>query len=250
MSALQKFKLGRKAVVTDSRTLRFSLYSAELPTPPESIMWNKGVAEFGMMLNDTLGDCTIACVGHATQIFTMNTAEEITLPDADIEQKYQAWCGYVPGDPSTDQGGIILNVLKAWRKHNIGGHQIRSFAAVDIRNSTELKSAIALFGGLDIGFNVPAYIMDGEEPALTWEINSQADNSIEGGHCVFVMGYDADWLYVISWGQVYRMSWAFWAEFVDEAWAILSLDFMNKNGVSASGFNQAQMDADQQAIAA
>jgi len=30
--------------------------------------WTKGITEWGMMMNDTLGDCTIAGVGHAVQV--------------------------------------------------------------------------------------------------------------------------------------------------------------------------------------
>ena len=56
-------KLGRKAIKTDSRTLALGRYlTPAVPPPPAAADWTKGIARWGMMLNDTLGDCTIAGV--------------------------------------------------------------------------------------------------------------------------------------------------------------------------------------------
>ena len=61
-----KMKLGRKAIKTDSRTLAFGDYlTPALPPPPKTADWTKGIASWGMMLNDTLGDCTIAALAHS-----------------------------------------------------------------------------------------------------------------------------------------------------------------------------------------
>ena len=68
------YRLGRKCVKTDSRTLRLAKYTADLPTPPASSDWTKGITQWGMMLNDTLGDCTIAGLGHALQVWTVNAS--------------------------------------------------------------------------------------------------------------------------------------------------------------------------------
>src|ERR1700679_451448 len=109
-------KLGRKAVLTDTRTMRLSRYfTATLPPPPPAVDWTKGVTAWGDMLNDELGDCTIAGLGHAVQIWTVNASKEITVLDAQVLSAYENWCGYNPSDPSTDQGGIELNVLKDFK---------------------------------------------------------------------------------------------------------------------------------------
>ncbi len=51
-------KLGRKAIKTDSRTLVFGDYlTPALPPPPPAAGWTKGIASWGVMLNDKLGDC-------------------------------------------------------------------------------------------------------------------------------------------------------------------------------------------------
>src|SRR5215471_10150806 len=75
MADHSKMKLGRKAVKTDTRTLMLGNYLAStLPPPPAAYDQTKGVTGWGMMMNDTLGDCTIAGLGHAVQVWTVNGA--------------------------------------------------------------------------------------------------------------------------------------------------------------------------------
>ena len=108
-----------------------------------------------MMLNDTLGDCTIAGVGHAVQVWTANAGAMVTMPDATIEQFYEQWDGYVPGNPSTDKGGIELDVLNDWQKGGFAGHALLAFADPKPANLTEIRQSIALFGGVYIGLSLP-----------------------------------------------------------------------------------------------
>src|SRR5271170_5227132 len=88
-------KLGRKAIKTDSRTLRLSRYfTAELPPPPKAVGWAHGIRQFGMLMNDTLGDCTIAGVGHAVQVLTANATKEAVITDDMALRYYESWDGY------------------------------------------------------------------------------------------------------------------------------------------------------------
>ena len=92
--------LGRKAVKTDTRTLRLAKYlTPTLPSPPPAVDWTKGITSFGEMLNNQIGDCTIAGLGHAIQIWSANTSTEVTLSDTIIQSAYEDWCGYDPNDP-------------------------------------------------------------------------------------------------------------------------------------------------------
>lgn len=241
-------RLGRKAVKTDSRTLRLARYmTAALAAPPASVDWSKGVAQFGMMKNDTLGCCTIAGVGHALQIWSANIGDEITVPDSVILSYYEEWDGYDPSDPSTDQGGIELDVLNDWQKGQFNGHELIAFADPTVSNMTEVEQAIALFGGLYIGLSVTAGVMANDnDPTIPWDVTPQA--SIDGGHCVYVTGYDATYIYFISWGQIYKMTRKYWATYVDEAHALISPDFIAANGLDPAGFNLTQLQADLAAI--
>lgn len=238
-------KLGRKAVVTDSRTLRLSkFFTNALPPPPPARDWTRGEKSWGEMLNDQLGCCTIAGLGHGGQIWTINASKEITIGDDLILQAYKDWCGY-DGTPATDQGGICLNVLKAFKAQGLGSVSLTAFASVLPANQTHVMQAINLFLGLYIGMDVPQYIMPnvGDTPAY-WDLAPKADNTIIGGHCVYLTGYDARGPKFISWGINYQMSWAYWGKFVDEAYSLISKNMIESVGVSPLGFSLEDLETD------
>ena len=123
MANLQAKKLGRRAVKTDSRTLRLSRYfTAQLPAPPPSVSYSKGVTSWGELLNDQLGCCTCAAIGHARQVWNLNTKGTLgNTTDAEVLGIYEKWCGYDPSNPSTDQGGICLDVLNDYKAQGFAG---------------------------------------------------------------------------------------------------------------------------------
>lgn len=238
-------KLGRKAVVTDSRTLRLSRYfTATLLPPPPARDWTRGEKSWGEMLNDQLGDCTCAGLGHAIQIWTANASRETTVTDEDVLGAYKSWCGY-DGTPATDQGGIELEVLKSFKAQGFAGHSLTAFASVLPANKLHVQQAINLFTGLYIGMDIPAYIMpdSGEIPPV-WDLAPKLDNTSIGGHCVYVTGYDANTVSFISWGTNWKMTWSWWAEFVDEAYALISKDQIERTGVSPLGFSLEDLETD------
>jgi hypothetical protein len=242
-------RLGRKAIKTDTRTLRLARYlMPALPAPPAQRDWTQGVTDWGMMLNDTLGDCTIAGCGHAVQVWTLNTANEMTVGDDSILAAYEQWDGYNPADPSTDQGGVELDVLTDWRNANFAGHALTGFAAANVLNLTEIQQAIDLFGGVYIGVELPLTAQEQSEWDVVPEDGSGASAAGSwGGHCVYVPAYDQTTFTCISWGAPLTMTIAFWQTYVDEAYALFSPDWMG-TGTAPSGFDQAQLAADLAAI--
>ena len=140
-----KMKLGKLPPRHDGRTLQLARYMKALPPPPAAVDWTKGITAFGMMLNDALGDCTIAGCGHAVQIWTANLGAEITVPDPTVEQFYEEWDGYDPADPSTDQGGVELDVLNSWRQGGFAGHILTGFADPHPANLEAVRQAIEPF---------------------------------------------------------------------------------------------------------
>ena len=149
-------KLGRREIRTDSRTLQLKKYiEAGLPAAPPAADWTKGIESWGMMLNDKLGDCTIASAAHAVQVWSANTSGEITVPDDQVLQYFELWDGYKPNDPSTDSGGVELNVLKNWQKGAFESHKLIAFAAAAFKSIDEIRQAIHLFGGVYIGVGLP-----------------------------------------------------------------------------------------------
>jgi hypothetical protein len=243
-------KLGRKAIKTDTRTLMLGDYlTPALPPPPPAADWTKGIASWGMMMNDTLGDCTIAGRQHAIQVWSANLGTEITLSDADTLMAYEQWCGYVDGDPSTDNGGVELDVLTDWKQKggSLDDHSLLAFADPKPLNLTEIQQSIALFGGVYIGLSLPLTAQTQDVWDVAPKGGANAKPGSWGGHCVFVPKYDQNGFTCITWGQLKTMTVAFWKKYCDEAHTLLSQDWFTAKG-SPNGFNLDQLQADLNAI--
>jgi len=241
-------KLGRKAIKTDSRTLMLAKYlTPALPLPPPTADWTRNITGWGMMMNDQLGDCTIAGVGHAIQVWTANNGGIVTVPDPTIENYYQTWDGYVPGNPNTDNGGVELDVLNDWQKSDFSGHKLMAFTDPKPSNLVEIRQSIALFGGVYIGLALPVTAQRQD----VWDVvprgGANAKPGSWGGHCVFVPKYDEKGFTCVTWGQLKTMTLAFWKKYCDEAHTLLGQDWLTAQG-SPSGFDLAQLQADLRAI--
>lgn len=244
------YRLGKKAPRFDKRTLRLSKYIKALPPPPVSVDFTAKVTRpWGMMLNDSLGDCVCAAAGHMIEQWTFEAGKGIIPTDAEILRAYEVIGGYVPGDPSTDNGCDMLTALKTWRKSGIAGHKIGAFVALERGNVEEMHQAVALFGNAYIGVALP---LDAQEEA-TWHIETETGNGTPGswgGHAVPVMAYDPTIDTVISWGAKLNMTPGWYSFYSDEAYAVLSQDWIDGQGESPSGFDLAQLQADLQEVTA
>jgi len=248
MTDLSRMKLGRKAVVTDTRTLRLATYlRPTLPAPPATKDWTCGIRDWGMMCNDRLGCCTIAGAAHAIQVWTANQGTLQTLPDAVIEQYYAAWDGYVPGNAQTDNGGIEIDVLKLWKKQGMDENKLLAFADARTSNLKEIRQAIHLFGGVYIGVDLP---LTAQRQAV-WDLDSSAGSDAAkgswGGHCVFVPQYDQTSFTCITWGQLKTMTVDFWQAYCDEAHALLDQSWLGARR-SPNGFDKKQLMDDLELI--
>lgn len=244
MADHSQMKLGRRAIKTDSRTLKMARYlSPTLPPAPPAKDWTRGITSWSYMLNNTLGDCTIAGIGHAIQVWSANNGAEITIPDSVILRYYETWDGYNPADPSTDQGGIEIDVLRNWQKSGFDQHKLLAFADPVYSNLDEIRQAINLFGGVYIGLNLPNTAQTQE----VWDVvpggGPNAAAGSWGGHCVFVPAYDPSGFTCITWGAPKIMTNAFWQAYVDEAHALLSQDWIDQQG-SPAGFDLSQLRTD------
>jgi hypothetical protein len=208
----------------------------------------------GVMLNATLGDCTVAAVGHAIQIITGVDGTVVTPTDAQILTMYEA-SGYKPGQPDTDQGWLVQSALRYWKNTGLAGHKIAGFVAIDPTNDIHVDLAIEIFGFADIGIYLP---LSAQSQNLLWSvpatgIGGNGQPGSWGGHSVIVHKRCATPVYrrsVITWGMPeWHVTPNAWAAYVDECWTAYTLDWL-RNGKSPSGFNQAQLLADEHALAA
>ena len=252
-------RLGKRAPRRDKRTLQFSKYvdRTKLPLPPKEAGYSLKVQDWPMMLNDQLGDCVIAAAGHMVEQWTQYASgTPAIISDSDILKAYEDVGGYIPGQPWTDQGCDMLSALNYWRKTGIGGHKIAAYAALDLNQMLDVSLAVSLFGNVYLGVALPLYVQGSD----VWEVPSHGpygDGSPGswGGHAIPIVGYSylppsninpnhEPGLQVVSWGQIYPMTWNFIVAYADEAYAVISQDWINKNGMSPSGFNMKALLAD------
>ena len=240
-----QFKLGRKPRIHDPRVPKLETLRrrVDFPPVPTTVDYSQGMpANLGMMLNDNLGDCVEAAVGHAIQVWSFNTGSMTTPPDSAIEQFYETAGGYVPGDPNTDNGTVEQVALMDWLNGTVAGNALAAFVEVDQQNVKDVQRTIFECGLVYIGFSVPAYMP--MNAGAVWDVDPSADNSIIGGHAVIICGYDTSGnMTVISWGARYTMTPAFWTRFVDECYALANVDWVNATGNTPAGLPLAELES-------
>jgi hypothetical protein len=256
---MKGFKLGRLSRTYDPRVPHMSalLAGETRPPPPPSIDYTVGLpANLGMMMNDTLGDCTCAAFYHALQVWSAKAQGQIDIePDSDVEQLYIQACHFNPRKGGEGPGGneqhVLTYLLKTGAPVGPQGktrHKITAFVEVDPRVTDDVKYAIANCGVAYIGFNVPQYIVPtGEPPPQIWDV--ETDNAaIVGGHAVVLAGYDANGARLISWGSYYTMTWAFFAKYVDEVYAIADSSWIEQGGSTPGGLTLAELEVQMEAL--
>jgi hypothetical protein len=251
-----QYKLGKLPVKHDSRTLQFGAYLKEgLAAPPPTKSWAGKIPAdgWGMMDNDTQGDCTCAAAGHMIMDWTVNTGKEFVVPNNNILAFYNH---FAHGNP--DAGANMLDVLKYWRKSGLDQHKITAFAALELKNNMQVMDSVNLFGACYIGVTLPNFAVAPGTDFLTtpWVVPPQgpvgnAAPNPQNGHCIPAVGYDQRNVYVVTWGQLKSMSWPFYAAYTEEAFAVLSPDWFSKQmgGKAPNGFDLTALESDLKEVA-
>jgi hypothetical protein len=240
-------KLGKLAPKHDPRTLHLADYlrADMLPTIPNQYDWSGKVPAWPEYCNNVIGDCTIAGAAHLIQEWTANASAEVSPTDPDVIVAYSAVSGYNPQTGANDNGAVEVDVLNYWRKTGIAGHTIDSYVALEPGNHSHIKAAVYLFGGCYIGLALPLSAQSQKvwSVPLWGKLGNGAAGSW-GGHCVPVVAYDQHTLTVVTWGALQTMTWGFWQNYCDEAYAVLSQDFVNKQQVAPNAIDWSALQTD------
>lgn len=251
-------KLGKLSPKVHPSTLRLAKYlpklqpsadfGVSLPIPPAKSYWEYKVPEsqWGDMGNTDVGDCTCAAISHMLMNATAHTGQMVVPALRDVLEFYSAVSGYDPSNPATDQGAAITDVLARWQSVGLSGHKILAWAAIDPTNRTQVMQGNYIFGGVDMGFNVPQYAMEQVAAMMPWTI-MQGDSNIIGGHSVPLFGYGSKGATCVTWGKLQQMSWDFFSAYCDEAYIVITEDWL-RSGVTPSGFDMDALKADLDAL--
>ncbi|SRR6266851_5597180 len=242
------FRLGKREPKIDSRTLQFADYLGAQPPPaPVSENWGTKVSAWGMLGNDTIGDCTTAASGHMIEAWTSDVGPEFLVPESAVITAYSAVSGYDPVTGANDNGAYCLDVLNYWRKTGIAGHKILAYAALKPGHQFHVEAGVYLFGSAYLGLEMP--ISAQSQVGGVWDVpagglTGDGTPGSWGGHAVPAVAYGPSGVTVVTWGALQHMTWAFLAAYCSEAYAVLSADFLNASKISASGFNLVALKAD------
>lgn len=226
---------------------KYAVARPSMPRLKPRVHWSKFVSpdEWGMMLNDQLGDCTFAAAGHAIQTATATISQGshiVTLADSEIATGYWA-TGTPPLPGADDTGRVELDVLNYWRNTGIGGHQLHAFGALK-PTVTEIKWAIELFGFAYLGLGLPLTA----QKQHVWHIARDAGADSKpwswGGHAVIVVDFDRTGPTCVTWGRLVKMTWAFLRKYCDEAYGVILPEWLDMHGRSIAGFKLDALDRD------
>jgi hypothetical protein len=234
-------RLGKLEPKKDKRMLKLARYAPAraLPPLPSSVKTYTKVPSWPMYGNDKLGDCTCAAAGHMEQFWSAVQGKPETPADSLVVGTYWA-------TGTADDGRYCLDVLNRWHRYGLGksgsDEKIGAFVQLDLSKPNHYKYAISEFGGAYIGIALPI----SAQTQTYWKVTTgpNAEAGSWGGHCVPLLGYDRYGAWLATWGMVMKATWGFLNKYADEAYAIISPDWLGAGGKSPAGFDMTKLTAD------
>ena len=257
------FKMGRVRPRVRPHLLHLNNYlTVALPPAPVSVDYTGSLATKKFLAeilgNDTLGDCTCAGVVHIAGVWQAGAGEPITVNVTDALTLYEQACGYVPGNPGTDQGGDEQTVLDYVKAHGLGQGddqvKLTAWARVAGDNAEQVRTAVYLFENVYFGVELPdAWVSPmPQKDGFVWDVAGDPDP--DNGHCFVGLGYDAEGVIVDSWGLIGKITWAAIAKYATtpgsgELYTLFSPNsVMNASQRAPNGFSALQLAADIQGM--
>lgn len=244
-------KLGKAPARHDKRTLKYedfvSAAEGEVKLPVlSSAHWGHGLP-YAMLGNDQYRDCVEVAYAHMLQtwIARSRSAALYSPDDTTTLAAYTALTGFDRNNPATDRGTDMLAACNYWRSAGMSGYEIDAFLSVNPQHTDYVRDAIAYYGGLYIGVQLPTSAQAQSVPGGTWAVTAGPDSVAGswGGHCIPVVGYDKHTLWVVTWGMILGMTWQFFQTYCDEAFVFLAHEWIEGSGFSPGKLAWGQLQA-------
>jgi hypothetical protein len=244
-----RFKLGKKpASPLPKGAVRYSLLKqvSEVPLPPVPDRFGftrlSSGRPWGMLGNDTVGDCVIAGACHSLMLQAERAGKIINFTDASAIQTYSDATGYDPNDPSTDQGTDMVAFGDFWKNTGIlddsgNRHKIVEWIALDTITLPELREALWVFKAVMLGMQFPQSAMDQFNNNEVW---SSPISSIEGGHCI-MQASRYTWDNIVTWNQPHAATEDFLLRTLDEAFIPITQEMLDDSGKNEAGYDLATL---------
>ena len=176
---------------------------------------------------------------------------EALFADGEILAAYSRVGGYVVGDESTDNGCAMADVLadaRATGLTDVDGkvHKVAGFASFGNPADEQLLGQVLdVFGSVYVGINCQASILTEFSAGQPWTWTP--GEAVEGGHAICLQrrrGAGPAPLEYVTWGALQAATAGFQANAAEEAWAVVTEDWVRANGTSVAGLDLRQMLAD------
>jgi hypothetical protein len=252
---MKHFKTGLK-FSPEPPLLRFGdfIKTAELPAVPPAFGHANliGRNAWGMLGNDRIADCCIAGSMHAVVLWKAIARSSVVFTTADAKDDYRDACGYVFGNPATDQGGDMASVASYWRQTGVRDaantrHRITAYVSVDPANLAHIDLGCYMFDAVGFGVELP---VSAEQQFLDGEPWTVVDNDpIDSGHYIPYVQKVNDIRQVVTWGGLQDVTEAWLQKYLREVIVYLSPEYL-VDGKSPLGFDAASLLDDLEEITA
>lgn len=206
---------------TPSCTVVVSPDASLAPVAPSGDLWPS--VQFGLYGNTAYSDCTLAAVGDLEQIYRGVNAPLVASADdaSPAADPFVAEYLNLTGG-STTAGVAVPSVLNAWQQAPIGGLQISSYATVGLDQSS-IQSTLDSGAPVLAWFKLPT--LDASNylgfPTAPWTTSGvTADTATSGTHVGVIVGADAEYLDIVTWGYVQQVTWQWWNSWALGAWRV------------------------------
>jgi hypothetical protein len=222
--------------------LRLALFAPAPSTPPPTGDVTGGIVDWGMLGNDTYGDCGPA----ATEHYRMAKAGSVTVSpaatDAYTENLYFEY-GKAQGEPGEQPDQGVDNLT--WLTWLFDNGYIEGFARLDPSKPDEIRQAMINFNGVIIGCSLTddAEAEFEATPPQPWNITPKDLPDPNEGHDILLVAYDADSWTLVTWAALQRalITWETGEEGAGdlECWVIITAEDAARNGVDITALKAA-----------
>lgn len=255
-------KLGRRRPISHGPRLSLKNYLDMSKIPPAPDCDYTSAAQPGLsdvLLNDRLGDCTCAGIGHVIDLVNCNAGTIVRVTDDQVLALYEAACNYNPNDPSSDQGGDEPTVLNYMADKGLDGNGLHKFVGsinVDACNQAEVRWAQWALGNLYFGEEMPEDYVDPfpSGSGFVWDVAGESDP--DNGHCFVGCGSNSQGVIIDTWGLLGIQTYAAIGKYAmrssnGELHSILTKEWLNSaTQKTPSGFAYNDLVSDLRAIGA
>lgn len=237
------FKTGKKPAQYDAKQIHLLDITPTIKpmTAPVGFSPFKLVkSAWGMLGNDRVGDCVFAGSAHETMVLTAIGGYQAAFNDSVVLSDYSYLTGYNPANPYSDQGTDMRQAMSYRRHTGVADsrgvrHKIGAYLALEPGNWTQLLQALYAFQVVGVGIEFPGSAMDQFNAKKPWTVVAGASN--EGGHYIPVVGHSTtNYVELITWGRVTKMSKAFYQKYNDESYVFVSTEDL-VGGKSPQGYD-------------